>query len=67
METVVNNIKKILDEQGMKQKALAIRAGYNEKAFSNMMNGRRLIKADDVLKIANALSVEPNRLFGMQQ
>lgn len=63
MKLVANNIKKILDTQGIKQKALANRAGYDEKAFSNMLNGRRTIKAVDILKIANALSVEPNELF----
>ena len=38
-------------------------AGYDCKAFSNMLNGRKIITDTDVLKIANALDVEVNALF----
>ena len=66
MSPITNNIRRIIDAKGIKQKAVASRAGYSEKTFSAMMNGRRTIKADDILKIANALSVEPNALFQAQ-
>lgn len=37
--------------------------GYDCKAFSNKLNGRKIITDTDVLKIANALDVEVNALF----
>ncbi|MEG2014053.1 MAG: helix-turn-helix domain-containing protein, partial [Anaerovoracaceae bacterium] len=43
-------------------KAVAERLGYNEKEFSNMLNGRKIIRGEDVLPIANALGVEPNEI-----
>jgi len=63
MSLIIQNIKRIIDNQGIKQKVVAVRAGYSEKQFSAMMNGRRTIKADDIPKIANALGVEANELF----
>jgi len=65
MELITGNIRKILNSKGFKNKSVAERAGIGEKAFSDMLNGRRTIKADDILKIANALYVEPNALFGV--
>lgn len=63
MSLIIQNIKRIIDNQGIKQKVVAVRAGYSEKQFSAMMNGRRTLKADDIPKIANALGVEANELF----
>lgn len=63
---IAENTKRILSEKGLKQKALAERLGYNEKEFSNMLNGRKIIKGDDILPIANALGVEPNDICKKQ-
>lgn len=60
------NIKDLIEKSGFKQKAIAIRAGYNPKNFSNMLNGRKTITAKDIIPIAKALGVEPNDLFGFQ-
>lgn len=57
------NTKKIIKEKGYKQKAIAEKAGYGVRKFNNMLNGRKIIVADDILPIANALGVEPNELF----
>lgn len=60
---IAANVKRIIISKGLKQNAVATKAGYNEKTFSNMMNSRKIITDVDVIKIANALDVTPNELF----
>lgn len=62
---VCKYIKRIIDSKGLKQKSVAIKAGYTEQQFSNLLNGRKIFSAYDVLRIANALDVMPNDLFGL--
>lgn len=50
----------------LKQKAVAKKAGYDEKVFSNMLNGRKNVTDVDVAKIASALNVPPGELFDMK-
>ena len=57
------NMLRIINSRGLKQKAIAKKAGYSAQGFSNMLNGRKLIKPYDIINIANALEVEPNDLF----
>lgn len=60
---IVTNIRKIINNQGLKQNAVANKAGFNQKDFSNMLNGRKIIKAEYIPLISIALGVEPNKLF----
>ena len=62
-EQIVTNIRAIIQENGMKQKAIAKRSGFGEQDFSNMMNGRKEIKAEYIPAIAAALGVTPNDIF----
>ena len=65
-DDVVNNVKLIMNEKGMKQKIVAERAGFSDAEFSNMLNERRkLIRIEHIPKIAKALGVEPNELYGI--
>lgn len=57
---IVINVKRYLNMKGLKQKIVAEKAGFGEREFSNMLNGRKVIKAEDIIPIANALGVEPN-------
>lgn len=59
------NIKIIIRNKGLKQMAVAEKAGYSYGKFSNMLNGRKLITDVDVGNIASALDVEPNDLYGL--
>lgn len=59
----VENIRRIIAEKGLKQCAVAKKAGFNEQAFSNMLNERKAIRATDVPAICAALGVEPNELY----
>lgn len=61
--TVPIAVNRIIGERGLKQGAVAERAGMSNQMLSDMLNGRRLIKARDVLALAKALDVTPNDLF----
>ncbi len=63
-ETLIDNIKRIISEKGMKQGVVAERAGFSQSEFSNMLNGRRkLLRAEHILPIAEALKVDVNTLY----
>ena len=63
---VPENIIRLIDERGLKQRAVAAKAGYRPQQFNDMLNGRRIIKVIDMLAIANALGVTPNILYGLE-
>lgn len=60
---VAENANYYIMKKGLKQCAVAEKAGYSKQAFSDMLNGRRLIKPHDISKLARALNVRPNDLF----
>ena len=64
---VADNVARIIAELGLKQRAVAEKAGFGAQAFSDMLNGRRLIKLCDVVLIAEALGVTPNDLYGIEE
>lgn len=64
---VPGNIVRLIDERGMKQGAVAERAGFTKTQFSDMLNGRRIIKVCDVMAIAEALGVEVGELYVTDQ
>lgn len=47
MQTVEGNLRRIIDEKGIKQRHLAEKAGIPEKTLSAMLNGRREIHHDE--------------------
>lgn len=56
-------IKRIINERGLKQRVIAEQCGMTPLAFSDMLNGRKLIKVSDLVTIAGVLGVCPNDLF----
>lgn len=66
MSVVANNARAFLQDFGLKQKAVAKKAGYSEGQFSALLCGRKRMGAEDVVKIANALGVTPNDLYGIK-
>lgn len=56
-------ISKIISAKGMKQYAVAQRAGMSAQMLTDIINGRRLIKAHDIIMLSKALEVTPNDLF----
>lgn len=63
MSAVALNVKRIIKERGYKQGAIAKKAGYKEKTFSNMLNGRKIISEQDIVQLTNVLEVTPNDLL----
>lgn len=60
---VAKNVRRIIEERGMKQWAFAERAGFRPQTFNNMLNGRKQITAEDIPKICAAAGITPNELF----
>ncbi len=57
------NISRIIKDRGLKKAYVAKKAGYSPQEFSDMLNGRKLIKACDIPKLAKALSVESGDIY----
>lgn len=49
------------------QLAIAERAGFTASEFSNMLNGRKLLRAEYIPKIASALGVDLNKIFNIYE
>lgn len=62
---VAENAKRIIKERGLKQNAVATKAGYTPKAFNNLVNGKKVMREIDIYRIATALEVAPNELFAV--
>lgn len=60
---VVPNIRRIINERGLKQYAVAEKAGYTKQQFNAMLTGRKLITDVDICKITSVLDVDANALF----
>lgn len=60
---ISSNIRRLIQDKGVKQCYIAERAGFDEKTFSNMVNGRKTIRAEYIPMIAEALEVPVNALF----
>lgn len=61
--TLPQNIIRIIDMRGLKQCAVAKKAGFSKQQFNSMLNGRKIIKPCDAIAIADALDVEMNDLY----
>ena len=67
---VADNVARIIAELGLKQRAVAEKAGFEAQAFSDMLNGRRIMRAVDIASIINVMGefgVDANYLFGIEK
>lgn len=60
---VAENMKRIIDESGLKQLTVAKRIGCTAQELTDMIWGRRIIKVSDIPKISMALGVGIEVLF----
>jgi len=60
---VALGIKQNMVAKGLYQKAVAERAGFTEQQFSDMLNGRKVIRAEYLPAIAKVLGVNISDLF----
>lgn len=58
------NIKKYLEEHGITQKFLCDKTGITPEKISNILNGKRKITGEELLKVAQALNVNANIFLG---
>ena len=56
---VYEKVRAYIDEQGLKQKTVAERAGIPNVTLNAIMNGKRTLYADDLKAICIALQVSP--------
>ena len=62
-EPAAGNIARIIREKGLKQIYVAEKAGYTANELCDMLNGRKLIKACDILRLARVLNVTANDIY----
>lgn len=62
-QSCFKNVLRIIKEKGMKQCVVAERAGYSRSALNNMLNGRKVMKICDVVKLKETLGVDANELY----
>lgn len=66
-DAIINNIKMLISKKGMKQSVVAERAGFTPQEFSNILNERRkLLRIEFMPPIAQALDVDMNELYGVE-
>lgn len=63
---VYEKVRAYLDANGIKQKAVAQKAGIPNGTFNAIMNGKRTLYADDLLAICLALNVSPELFIEVQ-
>ena len=59
----INAIRSLIENKGLKQKAVAEKCGYSEQAFSALMTQRKRLTLDDLVTISSALDVSLNDLI----
>ncbi len=64
MLTTAERVSALIKEKGYKQRAIAEKAGFEPRDFSNLLNGRKTFKSEYICPICKALGITPNELFG---
>lgn len=63
---IINNLREVIDQSGMKQKAVAERVGIPAKQLNNILCFRRRLDAGTIPKFCIVLGISVNRLFEIQ-
>lgn len=61
------HIRKCIEDRGLRFGYVAKAAGYSKQTFSAMMNGKRKIYIDDVIKLCKVLGAQPNDLIVLDE
>lgn len=61
---ILFNINNLINKKGLKKCFVAEQVGMSLQQFSDTLNGRRVLKPDEIPAIAQVLEVTPNDLFG---
>ena len=63
-------LKKLIDQKGLKQAAIARRAGFSAQELNDMLNGRRIMRAADIASLIDVVKdfgADANYLFGIRK
>jgi transcriptional regulator with XRE-family HTH domain len=63
MRYVVSQIKRIRMQKGISQIELSLRADLSQSFLANLEKGKKLPSVMTIIKIANALEVDPKDFF----
>lgn len=63
---VYEKVRAYMDDHGLKQVAIAQKAGISKVTFNAIMNGKRTLYADDLRAICLALNVSPEMFIDVQ-
>ena len=61
--SVAAGIEKLIKEHGLIQRNIAAKAGFTEQQFSDMLCGRKVIRADYLVPIAQAMRVSIQDIY----
>lgn len=61
--SVAKGIERIIKDKGFIMSAIAQKSGFSAQQFSDMLNGRKIIRADYVTPIAKAMGVSVQEIF----
>ena len=62
-EPLATGLKVIIARKGLKNLYVAANAGYTSQELSDMLNGRRLIKACDIPRLTKVLKVTSDDIY----
>lgn len=62
-EPLAGGLKVIITQKGLKNFYVAEKAGYKPQELSDMLNGRKLIKACDIPRLAQALEIKSDDIY----
>ncbi len=62
-EPVASGLKLIIAQKGLRNGFVAEKSGFAPQELSDMLNGRRLIKACDIPRLARVLDVEAGDIY----
>lgn len=60
---VPENIRRVIEQKRLTQREIADQTGFSAQQFSDMLNGRKIIKPCDLSRISAALGVDVSELF----
>lgn len=63
MSLVQGNLIRVIEEKDLKKKSVAKRAGITAQMLSDIIAGRKVIRADMIPALANAVDVPIPELF----
>lgn len=63
---VCERLKLYIKQSGLKQCSVADKSGFTENQFSQILNDRRSVSADELEVICNAMGASPNDIYKME-